>query len=313
MLLAPLGLLLVAAAYNTLQARAAREWPSTAGKVAVSNAEVRKVKVMDGGREGGRRFEERNFANIVYEYSVAGRSCATTASASARIAAISRLPRPSRVIRSVRSSPSITTRFIRTRRCWNATCQRGCGAASGSAPRSCLRSCSVLRSACIKSANLSRGDLPIPNCRRWSSPWAPSVSWWRCSRSPCSGKHRWRGNGRWYRAPSSCRKSRSTVPRRPGGKARAGHVSAEGFLQLHLEQDFIYQHARQPREQRRLDLELVGAQVHVGHGRTAPRSRFTSIRPIHRKQRSGRAPASSGSCGSVAAFLAGAYYLAVHG
>ena len=49
MLLAPLGLLLVAAAYITLQARAAREWPSTAGKVAVSNAEVRKVKVMDSG------------------------------------------------------------------------------------------------------------------------------------------------------------------------------------------------------------------------------------------------------------------------
>jgi len=57
MLLAPLGLLLVAAAYKTLQARAAREWPSTAGKVAVSNAELRKVKVMDSGREDGHRFE----------------------------------------------------------------------------------------------------------------------------------------------------------------------------------------------------------------------------------------------------------------
>ena len=73
MLLAPLGLILVAAAYKTLQARAAREWPSTAGKVAVSNAEVRNVKVMDSDREDGHRFEERNFANIVYEYSVAGR------------------------------------------------------------------------------------------------------------------------------------------------------------------------------------------------------------------------------------------------
>jgi hypothetical protein len=73
MLFAPLGLLLVAAAYKSLQVRAAREWPSTSGKVVVSKAEVRKVKVIDGDREEGHRFEERNFADIVYEYSVAGR------------------------------------------------------------------------------------------------------------------------------------------------------------------------------------------------------------------------------------------------
>ena len=73
MLLAPLGLLLVAAAYKSLQVRAAREWPSAAGKVVVSKAEVRKVKVMDSDRAEGHRFEERNFADIVYEYSVAGR------------------------------------------------------------------------------------------------------------------------------------------------------------------------------------------------------------------------------------------------
>ena len=73
MLLAPLGLLLVVAAYKTLQVRAAREWPSTAGKVVVSKTEVRKVKVIDSGRAEGHRFEERNFADIVYEYSVAGR------------------------------------------------------------------------------------------------------------------------------------------------------------------------------------------------------------------------------------------------
>ncbi|MEH2520219.1 hypothetical protein V1279_005792 [Bradyrhizobium sp. AZCC 1610] len=73
MLLAPLGLILAAATYKSLQVRAAREWPSTAGKVVVSKAEVRKVKVIDGDREEGHRFEERNFADIVYEYSVAGR------------------------------------------------------------------------------------------------------------------------------------------------------------------------------------------------------------------------------------------------
>ena len=73
MLLAPLGLLLGVAVYKSLQVRAAREWPSAAGKVVVSKAEVRKVKVIDGNRAEGHRFEERNFADIIYEYSVAGR------------------------------------------------------------------------------------------------------------------------------------------------------------------------------------------------------------------------------------------------
>jgi hypothetical protein len=74
MLLAPLGLLLFAAAYKTLQVRAARDWPSTPGRVVISTAEVRQVKVPDSDRESGHRFEERNFANIVYEYSVSGQT-----------------------------------------------------------------------------------------------------------------------------------------------------------------------------------------------------------------------------------------------
>lgn len=73
MLLAPLGLLLGAAIYKTLQVRAARAWPSTAGKVVVSGAEVRDVRVIDSERKDGFRTEQRNFANIVYEYSAAGR------------------------------------------------------------------------------------------------------------------------------------------------------------------------------------------------------------------------------------------------
>jgi hypothetical protein len=72
MLLAPLGLILVAAVYKTLQVRAAREWPSTSGKVVISTSELRDVKVIDSEREGGRKLEQRNFANIVYEYSVSG-------------------------------------------------------------------------------------------------------------------------------------------------------------------------------------------------------------------------------------------------
>src|SRR3981189_3558803 len=72
MRVAPLGLILVAAIYKTLQVRAAREWPSTPGKVVASNSELRDVRVLDDSRENGYSFEQRNFANIVYEYSVSG-------------------------------------------------------------------------------------------------------------------------------------------------------------------------------------------------------------------------------------------------
>jgi hypothetical protein len=72
MLLAPLGLILVAAVYKTLQVRAVRDWPSTPGKVVVSDAELRDIRVLDGSREAGHRFEQRIFANIIYEYFVSG-------------------------------------------------------------------------------------------------------------------------------------------------------------------------------------------------------------------------------------------------
>jgi Protein of unknown function (DUF3592) len=73
MLLAPLALVLFAAAYKTLQVRASREWPSAPGKIVISNSELRDVRVLDDSREDGHRFEQRNFANIVYQYSVAGK------------------------------------------------------------------------------------------------------------------------------------------------------------------------------------------------------------------------------------------------
>lgn len=72
MLLAPFGLILVAAAYKYLQVRAARDWPSTPGKVVVSTSELRQVRVLDDSRADGHRDEPRNFANIVYEYTVSG-------------------------------------------------------------------------------------------------------------------------------------------------------------------------------------------------------------------------------------------------
>lgn len=74
MLLAPLGLVLFAAVYKSLQVRAASDWPSTPGKVVISTSEVREVRVMDEDREDGIRLEPRNFANIVYEYSVSGQT-----------------------------------------------------------------------------------------------------------------------------------------------------------------------------------------------------------------------------------------------
>ena len=74
MLLAPVGLIVFAAIYKYLEVRAASDWPSVPGKVVIAKSEVRKVKVIDSDREAGHRFEERNFANITYEYSVAGQT-----------------------------------------------------------------------------------------------------------------------------------------------------------------------------------------------------------------------------------------------
>ncbi len=74
MLLAPVGVILVAAIYKTMQVREARDWPDVEGKVISARAEVRQVKVMDGERADGHRFEERNFAGITYEYIVAGKT-----------------------------------------------------------------------------------------------------------------------------------------------------------------------------------------------------------------------------------------------
>lgn len=72
MALAPFGVILVAAGYKYLQVRAASDWPSTPGKVVVSTSEVRDVKVIDDTRDDREGVEQRNFANIVYEYTVSG-------------------------------------------------------------------------------------------------------------------------------------------------------------------------------------------------------------------------------------------------
>jgi hypothetical protein len=70
MLLGPLGLLLVAAIVKTWQVREARNWPQAPGKVVISVAEVREIRVSDSDREEGFRLEKRNFANVTYEYAL---------------------------------------------------------------------------------------------------------------------------------------------------------------------------------------------------------------------------------------------------
>ena len=125
-------------------------------------------------RESGHRFEQRNFANIVYEYSVSGQKLRNNRVSigedrgNFQVAeTIARYPV------GTASSPSTTIRCIRARRCWSATCRRACGAASASERRSCSRSCSARRSACSALRNLSARGSPIRKCR---------CRWWRWRR-----------------------------------------------------------------------------------------------------------------------------------
>src|SRR5262245_35349894 len=66
------GIIAAAAFYKWLQVRAAANWPQTTGKVVVSTSQARKVETFDDEREGGKAEEVRNFAHVVYEYTVSG-------------------------------------------------------------------------------------------------------------------------------------------------------------------------------------------------------------------------------------------------
>lgn len=70
--LAFIGLIAAAAIYKYLEVRQASDWPSVIGKVVVSTSEVRKVKTFDDNAASGRGTEDRNFAKIIYEYTVDG-------------------------------------------------------------------------------------------------------------------------------------------------------------------------------------------------------------------------------------------------
>jgi hypothetical protein len=63
------GLIVFAAIYKYIEVSEAARWPSAPGKVVVSKSETRQVKTGVNSSEA----ETRNFAKIVYEYTVAGR------------------------------------------------------------------------------------------------------------------------------------------------------------------------------------------------------------------------------------------------
>lgn len=72
--LAMVGLLAAAAFYKWLEVRAAADWPQTTGKVVVSTPQARRVGAFDARRRRGKGDEVRNFAHIVYEYTVSGQA-----------------------------------------------------------------------------------------------------------------------------------------------------------------------------------------------------------------------------------------------
>ena len=130
MLLAPFGLILVAAVYKTWQVRAARAWPSTPGKVVISKPEMRDVTVMDSNRKDGRKVEQRNFANVTYEYSVAGKKLRNNRVSIGEDLGNFEVAETIAKYPTGTSSWSITIRCIRSKPCWSATCRRGCGVVS---------------------------------------------------------------------------------------------------------------------------------------------------------------------------------------
>lgn len=72
--LAMLSLIAVAAIYKYMQVKEAARWPSVQGKIVVSKSEQRDVETFDDDEADGRGTEQRNFAKIVYEYTVRGQA-----------------------------------------------------------------------------------------------------------------------------------------------------------------------------------------------------------------------------------------------
>ena len=178
-------------------------------------AEVRKVKVIDSDRAEGHRFEERNFADIVYEYSVAGRKLRNN-----RVS-IGEDRGNFEVAETIAKYPvgAVVTVYYNPLHPDQAVLERdlpkGMWGCLGIGTAIVL---AIVFGSAIGLHQITEfvidADSASRKCRRWPSPSARSAPSWRCSRWRCTGRRRWRRNGRSCRAPSSCPTSSSTVPRR---------------------------------------------------------------------------------------------------
>ena len=299
MLLAPLGLILAAAVYKSLQVRAAREWPSAAGKVVVSKAEVRKVKVIDGDREEGHRFEERNFADIVYEYSVAGRKLRNN-----RVSIGEDLGN-FQVAETIAKYPvgAVVTVYYNPRHPDQAVLERdlpkgmwGClgigtgivlaivfGSAVG------LHQITEFVSSRLPQHGNSAAAVAFGAFGTAVALFALLVHRQAslgdemacCNRHHQAFRHR-------------------AIPRRAEGRivAWSDHVPAQGVLHLHLQQYLLHQCPSPPRQQRRVDVELAGAQVDDRLPERCHREGLGQPRDPFRRRRSNRARVLCGCCGS---------------
>ena len=265
MLLAPLGLILFAAAYKSLQVRAAREWPSAAGKVVVSNAELRKVRVIDSDREDGHRFEERNFANIVYEYAVAGKKLRNNRVSIGEDLGNFEVPEtiakyPVGMAVTVYYNPLHPNEAVLERDLpkglWGCL---GIGTAVvlaivfGSA-------FGLHRFTDFLSTRLNDPKLSVLVVALGGFGFVISLFALALQKQSSLAK-------KWPVVTGTIKLSDIEQYRAAPTEnrlARAGHVPAQGELHLQLQQPLLHQHACEPCQQRRVDVGLAGAQVHDG-------------------------------------------------
>ena len=265
MLLAPLGLLLAAAAYKSLQVRAAREWPSAAGKVVVSKAEVRKVKVIDSDRAEGHRFEERNFADIVYEYSVAGRKLRNN-----RVS-IGEDRGNFQVAETIAKYPvgTVVTVYYNPLHPDQAVLERDLPKGMWG----CLGIGTAIVLAIVFGSAIGLHQITEFASKHLAN---PKVSPFVVAASAFGflialfglALHRQASLARKWPVVIGHRQAvrHRAVSRRAdrGELARPDHVSAPGLLHLQVQQPHLHQYAGDVCEQRRLHVELAGSQIHDG-------------------------------------------------
>ena len=243
--------------------RAAREWPSTAGKVVVSKAELRKVKVIDSDRAEGHRFEERNFADIVYEYSVAGRKLRNN-----RVS-IGEDRGNFQVAETIAKYPvgAVVTVYYNPLHPDQAVLERDLPKGMWG----CLGIGTAIVLAIVFGSAIGLHQLTefasthlanSAKCRRLSS---PSSAFGFLIALFALALHRQASLAMKWPVVSGTIKS-SDIEQfmsAPSGahRARPAHVSAPGVLHLSLQRHRLCQRAREPRRQRRVDVELAGAHI----------------------------------------------------